>query len=79
MIATALKQKRITVLVCRLCLIQYGALAQRIWRLSAGMNWGFDLSQIAHNALKGANIVYDTHPYPYADKQPQYGIHRSVR
>ena len=37
----------------------------------AGMDWGFDLSQIAHYALKGANIVYDTHPYPYADKQPQ--------
>lgn len=36
-----------------------------------GMAWGFDLSQLAHYALKGSNIVYDTHPYPYGDKQPQ--------
>ncbi len=36
-----------------------------------GMNWGFDLSQLAHYALKGSNVIYDTHPYPYADKQPQ--------
>ncbi len=35
----------------------------------AGMNWGFDLSQIAHHSLNGSNIVYDTHPYPYGDKQ----------
>ena len=36
-----------------------------------GMEWGFDLSQLAHYGLKGSNIVYDTHPYPYGDKQPQ--------
>ena len=36
-----------------------------------GMEWGFDLSQIAHYAIKGTNVVYDTHPYPYGDKQPQ--------
>lgn len=35
-----------------------------------GMNWGFDLSQIPSNTISGGNIVYDTHPYPYADKQP---------
>ena len=37
----------------------------------AGMDWGFDLSQIATYGLKGTNVVYDTHPYPYSDKQPQ--------
>ena len=36
----------------------------------AGMNWGYDLSQVPHFGLKGSNIVYDTHPYPYNDKQP---------
>lgn len=35
----------------------------------AGMNWGYDLSQIEQFPLKGTNIVYDTHPYPYAGKQ----------
>jgi endoglucanase len=38
--------------------------------LVGGMNWGFDLSQVAANPIKGSNIVYDTHPYPYADKAP---------
>ena len=38
--------------------------------LVAGMDWGFDLSQIAKFPIKGANVVYDTHPYPYAEKQP---------
>lgn len=36
-----------------------------------GMNWGYDLSQIGKYALKGTNVVYDTHPYPYNDKLPQ--------
>lgn len=36
--------------------------------LVGGMNWGFDLSQIATYHITGSNIVYDTHPYPYADK-----------
>lgn len=35
-----------------------------------GMNWGYDLSQLGTYHLSGSNIVYDTHPYPYADKQP---------
>jgi endoglucanase len=38
--------------------------------LVAGMDWGFDLSQIARYSIKGSNIVYDTHLYPYANKQP---------
>lgn len=38
--------------------------------LVAGMDWGFDLSQIAKYLIKGSNIVYDTHLYPYANKQP---------
>ncbi|HVB72497.1 MAG TPA: cellulase family glycosylhydrolase [Ktedonobacteraceae bacterium] len=38
--------------------------------LIAGMNWGFDLSQVLSNQISGSDIVYDTHPYPYAEKQP---------
>ena len=38
--------------------------------LVAGMNWGFDLSQITTYHLTGTNIVYDTHPYPYNEKLP---------
>lgn len=34
----------------------------------AGYNWGYDLSQISTNPITGTNIVYDTHPYPYAGK-----------
>lgn len=36
----------------------------------AGMNWGYDLSQIGTYTITGSNVVYDTHPYPYNDKQP---------
>lgn len=36
----------------------------------AGMNWGYDLSQITSYPMKGSNVVYDTHPYPYSGKQP---------
>jgi endoglucanase len=35
-----------------------------------GNNWGFDLSQLPNYPISGTNIVYDTHPYPYADKMP---------
>ncbi len=35
-----------------------------------GMNWAFDLSQIPTYTITGSNVVYDTHPYNYADKQP---------
>jgi len=38
--------------------------------LVGGMNWGYDLSQIATYAITGTNVVYDTHPYPYNGKQP---------
>lgn len=38
--------------------------------LVAGMDWGFDLSQITTYQLTGSNIVYDTHPYPYSEKMP---------
>jgi endoglucanase len=35
-----------------------------------GTDWGFDLSQVPTYHLSGANVVYDTHPYPYGGKQP---------
>lgn len=36
--------------------------------LVGGMNWGYDLSGVPSNTISGSNVVYDTHPYPYADK-----------
>lgn len=36
----------------------------------AGLDWGYNLSQIAQYPLTGSNIVYDTHPYPYTSKLP---------
>lgn len=36
----------------------------------AGMDWGFNLSQIPTYKITGSNILYDTHPYPYAEKMP---------
>ncbi len=36
----------------------------------AGMDWGFDLSQIPTYTIQGSNVIYDTHPYPYAEKMP---------
>lgn len=36
----------------------------------AGMDWGYDLSQIAKYPIQGTNVIYDTHPYPYGEKQP---------
>jgi endoglucanase len=38
----------------------------------AGMNWGYDLSQLSANPItdSGHNLAYDTHPYPYGGKQP---------
>lgn len=38
--------------------------------LVAGMDWGFNLSLIGTYHITGSNIVYDTHPYPYAEKLP---------
>src|SRR5579875_415279 len=40
--------------------------------LVAGMDWGFDLSGFGQNPITGGNVVYDTHPYPYSEKMPQY-------
>ena len=34
------------------------------------MDWGYDLSQITRYQIKGSNVVYDTHLYPYPNKQP---------
>ena len=36
--------------------------------LVAGINWGFDLSQLGTYPISGTNIVYDSHPYPYPGK-----------
>jgi hypothetical protein len=36
--------------------------------LVAGINWGFDLSQLSQYPITGSNIVYDSHPYPYQGK-----------
>jgi len=37
--------------------------------IAAGLDWGFDLSGILNGyALDGVNIAYDTHPYPWKDK-----------
>jgi len=38
--------------------------------LVGGNNWGFDLSHVPSQPISGSNIVYDTHPYQYADKAP---------
>ena len=36
-----------------------------------GLTWGYDLSGIAQGfALQGTNLVYDTHPFNYSNKQP---------
>jgi len=34
----------------------------------AGINWGYDLSQLGTYPITGSNIVYDAHPYTYAGK-----------
>ena len=34
------------------------------------MDWGFNLSLIGTYRISGSNVVYDTHPYPYAEKLP---------
>ena len=40
--------------------------------LVGGLDWGYDLSQLNTYHLRGNNLVYDTHPYDYRDKQPSY-------
>jgi hypothetical protein len=37
--------------------------------VAGGLDWGYDLSGILSGyALKGENIAYDTHPYPWKDR-----------
>jgi endoglucanase len=36
--------------------------------LVAGINWGFDLSQLSTYPITGTNVVYDSHPYTYSGK-----------
>jgi endoglucanase len=38
--------------------------------IAAGLNWGYDLSGLPQYALNGYNIMYSSHPYSYANKQP---------
>lgn len=39
--------------------------------VAGGTNWGYDLAGIHSGfALPGSNIVYDTHPFDYGNKQP---------
>lgn len=40
--------------------------------IAAGLNWGYDLSQMPIYHLDGLNVVYDTHPYPYGYKTSSY-------
>lgn len=37
--------------------------------LVGGMDWAYDLSQLSSYTITGDNVVYDTHPYPYYEKQ----------
>lgn len=38
--------------------------------LIGGLNYAYDLSGVPANRVQGYNIVYVSHPYDYADKQP---------
>ena len=40
--------------------------------LVGGMDWGFDLSQLEKYPLNATNLVYDTHPYDYTNKQSSF-------
>src|SRR5579884_573566 len=42
--------------------------------LVAGVDWGFDLSQVSTYRINDSagNLVWDTHPYPYVEKMPSY-------
>jgi endoglucanase len=39
--------------------------------IAAGINWGYDLSQLPGYPITGVNIVYDAHLYHYYKKEPQ--------
>lgn len=34
--------------------------------LVSGINWGFDLSGVLANPVNRSNVIYETHPYPWA-------------
>jgi len=38
--------------------------------LIGGLGWAYDLSGVPGNRIAGTNIVYATHPYDFAGKQP---------
>lgn len=40
-----------------------------------GLNWAYDLSGVKDNRISGYNIVYATHPYNTAGRQPQSWDH----
>jgi endoglucanase len=47
------------------------ALAPQNVIIIPGLTWGYDLSGIAQGfALQGTNLVYDTHPFNFDNKQP---------
>lgn len=39
--------------------------------LIGGLNWAYELTDILRHPIKGYNIAYTTHLYPYVGKQPQ--------
>lgn len=41
----------------------------------SGLDWGYDLSQVTAYPLATTNILYDTHPFDYGEKQPAYWDH----
>jgi endoglucanase len=38
----------------------------------SGLDWGYDLSLVKRYPLATTNLLYDTHPFAYGDKQPGY-------
>jgi endoglucanase len=47
------------------------AIAPQNILILSGLNWGYDLSGISQGyAVQGTNLVYGTHPFNYANKQP---------
>jgi endoglucanase len=38
--------------------------------IAGGINWAYDLSGVASHPIQGEGIMYATHPYNYANKQP---------
>lgn len=46
------------------------AVAPQNLLMVAGLNWGYDLAQASAYPLGVSNVLYDTHPFDYAGKQP---------